>query len=206
MAVTEYAVLQLKKGFDRGELEQVLVRVRQRQDEWMRRHQPDGLEPGQGSLSTMSLGRDADHGCCSMLITAPWDSPQAHADWIDTETNQACNDELAGFVESVKLFHLEAAGGRVQLRGPFFPGLIFSVFQLSVSSHGRPALAEAYRALEKDRVGEDDHLWAGWRVEPNGEADETLMVFWGSKSGPQKLKHLMDSCDGKKQSWFRHVE
>ncbi|PFH61161.1 hypothetical protein XA68_18044 [Ophiocordyceps unilateralis] len=196
MPVTEFALLRLQSGFDKDKLLQVLARCRDRQDEWMRHQQPQSFD---GSLSTMYLGRIDD--AWLVLITAPWDSPEAHADWICTEANRACNEDLDGFVDSVDLVHLESVGTRAQLRGPFLSGRTFSVLQYYVSSGGRDALVEAYRSLEENQ----DELWAGLRVERNGEADETLVVFTGGKVELGKPQHLIQSSDDIKVGVFRHV-
>ncbi|RDA87569.1 hypothetical protein CP532_3971 [Ophiocordyceps camponoti-leonardi (nom. inval.)] len=204
MTVTEFALLQLEKGYDEEKLRQALARCRQRQDKWARLVIRSGSDDDDGSLSSMYLGLFDTSP--TLLITAPWDSPEAHADWIRTEENQACNQELAEFVQSVELCHLEPTGReKAQLRGPFQPrGVPFSVHQLSVPDDRRDALAEACRALEETKEASTrDVMWAGWRLER--DHGQSLVVFFTDDVGEEQQRSLIGSCQEAKHGRFRYV-
>ncbi|RDA93060.1 hypothetical protein CP533_0683 [Ophiocordyceps camponoti-saundersi (nom. inval.)] len=204
MAVTEFALLQLQPGYDEEKLRQLLARCRHRQDEWAQ------LGDENDSLSSMYLGHFDQSP--TLLITAPWDSPEAHADWIRTEPNQACNRELAEFVRSVNLCHLEPVGRRArQLRGPFRPqGTTFNVHLFSVPDDRREALTKAYLALEEEEDKKEnndatqDDLWAGWRLEPDHH-HQSLVVFWADNFDEERQRRLIESCDGVQHGRFRYV-
>ncbi|RCI11324.1 hypothetical protein L249_7620 [Ophiocordyceps polyrhachis-furcata BCC 54312] len=201
MTVTEFAVLKLQDNLDDQRLQEVLIRCSQRQRGWAQ------LNQGNSDIfSNIYLGHVKTSP--AVIITAPWDSPEAHAEWIRTDENQACNRELAEFVRSVELCHLEPpAGGRQKaLRGPFRPlGVPFGVHQLSVPSHRRHGVDEAYRALQAD-LSCDDDMWAGWRVEEGDDGHhQSLVVFWSDDVGEEQQQRLIGTCQVAQHGSFRCV-
>ncbi|UNI18492.1 hypothetical protein JDV02_004758 [Purpureocillium takamizusanense] len=110
MPVTELAILKLRGGHDQLEFLETLMEVQELQDEWIHENKPCHLEPN-ANLSSMYV-EEADPP--SLLITAPWDSPEAHGEWIQSRENQDCNGKLSQYIrpgcDSVLMFHMDAAG------------------------------------------------------------------------------------------------
>ena len=194
MPVTELAILKLRGGHDQLEFLEALMEVQELQDEWIHENKPCHLEPNT-NLSSMYI-EEADPP--SLLITAPWDSPEAHGEWIQSRENQDCNGKLSQYIrpgcDSVLMFHMDAAGGaRKQMRRPFENQRSFNVCRLSVDPAKRDALQKAYRHLEEQsRVepGAEPKVWGGWRIEKSGE-NEDLVVFWSDEVPHDRLKPLM---------------
>lgn len=204
MPVTEFAILRLRHGHHRPGLLDTLARCQQLQDGWMRCNQPGSLDPGV-SISAMSLEQPGpDNGSApSLLITAPWDSIQAHAQWLRCDENRACNDQLSEYLvsggDSVLLFHMEPAGTRAQVRRGFVSQGDFNVCRIPVdSARQRDALREAYRALDEAMHPE---VWAGWRL----ETDHDFVLFWTDNVSHERLRRIMSLSDAKFHYRFQRV-
>ncbi|PHH86556.1 hypothetical protein CDD83_10065 [Cordyceps sp. RAO-2017] len=218
MPVTEFAVLKLRGGHDRLELLEALMQCQELQDEWMHQNQPCSVESNV-NFSSMYFERpepepepdEADEADApALLITAPWDSPEAHGDWIQSRENQTCNGKLSEYIEpgcdSVLLFHVEPAGRRAQIRGAFLSKGTFHICNMTVAPGRRKPLQEAYQSLEDavaDR-GMRHELWAGWRIEKSGDKEE-FVIFWSDSVLGDRLRHLMSFADTKVHRRFKHV-
>ncbi|KAM4066502.1 hypothetical protein HRG_000599 [Hirsutella rhossiliensis] len=211
MPVTEFAILSLRRGHDQLELLETLMQCQELQDEWMHRNQPCSVEPNVNFSSMYFERPDPDHAPApSLLITAPWESAEAHGEWIQCRENQACNGKLSEYLvpgcDSVLLFHMEPAGTQTQIRRAFFSQGTFNVCRISIDSSQRDPLQQAYRSLEDDLVGRGvyDEVWAGWKLETSGDAHD-FVVFWSDNVPSERLRHLMSFSDNKVHHRFRHV-
>ncbi|KJZ70238.1 hypothetical protein HIM_10386 [Hirsutella minnesotensis 3608] len=211
MPVTEFAILQLRGGHDELELLETLMQCRELQDEWMQQNQPCSIQDDVNFSSMYFERPHSDQGAPStLLITAPWESPEAHGEWIQCADNAKCNGQLSTYVvpgcDSVLLFHMEPAGRNPQIRKAFFSKNAFNVSRISVDSSLRASLHEAYQSLENEMVtlGVDDELWAGWRIETS-DGTEDLVLFWSDNVESERLQHLMSLSDRKIHHRFKHV-
>lgn len=208
MPVTELAILRLRGGHDHLELLEALMDCQELQDEWTHDNQPCNLRPDT-NLSSMYLD-EADPP--SLLITAPWDSPEAHGEWIQSRENQDCNGKLSQYLrpgcDSTLLFHLTAAGSRPQMRTAFESQRSFNVCRLTVRPADRDALQKAYRELEeasRDRHGEPK-VWGGWNMEKTADGDaQDLVVFWSDQVPEERLEPLMRLSDNVLRRRFTHL-
>lgn len=211
MPVTEFAILGLQQGHDEPRLVETLAQCQQLQDEWMHRNQPGSVESNV-NFSSMYLERpNPEHGPApSLLITAPWESAEAHGQWLQCKENQTCNDRLSDYIapggDSVLLFHMEPAGTRAQIRGDLFSRGTFNVCRISIDVDQRDAMQQAYRSLEHEMSGRgvQDEVWAGWRLETLSDAHH-FVVFWTDDVRSEHLRHLMSFSDTKHHHRFRRV-
>ncbi|TWU70623.1 hypothetical protein ED733_000852 [Metarhizium rileyi] len=207
MPVTEFAVICLRRGgFDELDFLEALMEVQEIQDSWARLNHPYNLEPND-NLSSMHIEHSDPP---SLLVTAPWDSPEAHGEWIQSSENQTCNAKLSRFIKpgcgSVLLLHLSPAGKDQQLRRAFLNRESFSVVRIAVGSGEKEELQKAYDERERE-VGlmeGDQKLWAGWKMETSDGTDE-LVVFWTDELGDDGVQTLIALGDKIEQRRFRHV-
>ena len=195
MPVTELALLELRGGHDHLEFLEALMECQELQDEWTHSNQPCNLR-SDTNLSSMYI-EETDPP--SLLITAPWDSPEAHAQWTQSRENQDCSGKLSQYLrpgcDSVLLFHMTAAGSPAQLRSAFESQRSFNLCRLAVDPVNHDALQKAYRELEdacRDRYPAEPKVWAGWRIEKATQAgDDELIVFWSDQVPEERLKPLL---------------
>ncbi|KAK8927002.1 hypothetical protein H634G_02027 [Metarhizium anisopliae BRIP 53293] len=208
MPVTEFAIICLRSGgFDELDFLEALMEVQEIQDSWTRVNHPYNLEPN-SNLSSMYIEHSDPP---SLLITAPWDSPEDHGEWIRSTDNQMCNAKLAHYIKpgcsSALLQHLSPAGKDEQLRRAFLNKDSFSVARITVEPGvKRDKLQEAYEREERDvdLMEGDQKLWAGWRMEKR-HGNEELVVFWTDEVPEGTVQKLIALGDGSEQRRFRHV-
>jgi len=209
MPVTEFAIIKLRSDYDALELLDTLMECQETQDGWVHINQPHNLEPGVNLSSMYTEAVDPS----SLLITAPWDSPEAHLEWLRSGDNQRVNGSLTQFIApgcgSVLLLHLEPAGKRPQMREAFVhkddrDG--FDVCRITVKDDQRKALQSKYQALEDElsKEGLEKSIWAGWRIE-KVDGEEDLIIFWGDDIPRDRLKGLLSLSDKKDHRRFKHV-
>lgn len=189
MAVTEFALIPLKPGYDKHALHEALLGVVQIQDTWVTKHQPSNLRPGcHASVFYVDRNRLPSPLC----ITAAWPSPDGHWDWCKSEGNKECNDALTEFNnanESMMLFHMIPAVGDGQLQDADLQGDI-NVHRLSVPGDSKEELQMTYVNLLQE-IGETSKLWAGWRIEESGPDTEELVLFSTDAVTEQQLQPLL---------------
>ncbi|KAL7795348.1 hypothetical protein V8C37DRAFT_39753 [Trichoderma ceciliae] len=209
MPVTEFALLKLKGNCDALEFLETLMECQELQDNWVRQNQPCNLNPGTNLSSMYTDATDQS----TLLITAPWDSPEAHGEWIQSLENRTANGSLSGFCapgcNSVLLFHMDPAGARPQMREAFQhkdSNDIFDVCRLTVKDDQREALQRKYQTLENEltKEGLEKSIWAGWRIE-KAEGEEDLIVFWTADVPRKRLEGLASLALKKDHRRFRHV-
>ncbi|KAK5993857.1 hypothetical protein PT974_07294 [Cladobotryum mycophilum] len=209
MPVTEFATMKLRSGYDALEFLEALMEVQEIQDAWTRQNQPHNLDAGD-NLSSMYT---EDTNPTTLLITAPWDSPQGHHEWIQTGDNQRANARLSQFIvpgcSSVLLFHMESAGKRPQMRTAFVhkdSNDGFDICRITVKADQRKLLQSKYQDLEDElrECGLEQSIWAGWRIETSGD-DEDLVVFWSNDVPAERLEDLLSMSDKKDHRRFKHV-
>ncbi|UKZ46172.1 hypothetical protein TrVGV298_000371 [Trichoderma virens] len=193
MPVTEFAIIKLKPNCDALELLETLMECQEIQDSWICRNQPCNLEPGTNLSSMYTDATDQS----TLLITAPWDSPEAHREWIQSLENRMASGSLTEFsapgCNSVMLFHMDPAGARPQMR---------EAFQHKDTN-------DVFDALENElrEQGLEKSIWAGWRIEKAaGEEDkEDLIVFWTGDVPRKRLEGLASLALKKDHCRFRHI-
>ncbi|KND91975.1 hypothetical protein TOPH_03492 [Tolypocladium ophioglossoides CBS 100239] len=146
----------------------------------------------------------------SLLITAPWDSPEAHREWIRCSENQACNEKLSEYIapgcNSVILFHMDPAGRQPEMQTSFAPKGSFNVCSITVNAGQRGSLQRAYQELEDGFLsqGGGQKVWAGWGIKKSGDAAD--FVVFGSDDVPDEHLHsLMSFSDDTDHHRFKHV-
>ncbi|OAQ65150.1 hypothetical protein VFPPC_14006 [Pochonia chlamydosporia 170] len=206
MPVTEFASICLRPSFDELDFLEALMEVQEIQDSWTRINHPCNLAPNT-NLSSMYIEHSDPP---SLLITAPWHSPDAHGEWIQTSENQTCNAKLSHFIQpgcdAVLLIHLSPAGKEQQLRRAFLNKESFNVVRITVAPEKKGKLQEAY-IKEEDRVAAlegDQKLWAGWRIEKQ-HGEEELVVFWTDEVVEEEVWALTELGDKTERRRFRHV-
>ncbi|KAK2595038.1 hypothetical protein QQS21_007228 [Conoideocrella luteorostrata] len=206
MPVTEFAIISLRSGYDELDFLETLMQCQEIQDAWTRAHHPYNLEPNT-NLSSMYIERSDPP---SLLISAPWDSIEAHGEWIQTSENQACNAKISGFIkpgcEAVLLRHLNPAGKELQLRKAFLEKDSFNVARITAGEGKKEKLQEMYEELESGQAVKeaDQRLWAGWRIEEL-DGREELVVFWTDEVPDEKVRMLMEMGDETERKRFTHV-
>lgn len=208
MSVTELALIELRSGYDELGFLELLMESQEVQDEWSRQYQPHVLaNKPYNILSTFCIQKsDPPY----LLITAPWDSPEAHRDWIKTKENQTVFARLSEYIapgcNSTLLFHMTPAGKETDVRADLFARDKFSVCKVSVSCDKRQAVQTKYESIE-DRVRETDpekRIWAGWRIERCDDHTEDLIVFWSQAVPGDLVQELLDMSE--KTSEIRQFE
>jgi hypothetical protein len=220
MPVTEFALLQLRPEYDERDLVRVAAHCQAVQDDWMRQHQPHTMHAhALDNLSSMYLDQEEEarappHHHRRLLITAPWESPDAHREWIASPENQAVFAKLAGFLEpgpeGVLFFHMHHAGvgedeqpqqqqqQQQELHDVFAGVKNVNVCRMTVPPGARDSVDSAYRALraEAGQGSAGPSIWAGWRIETEGGQDD-LVVFWSDGVGEDQLTSLLAMSDHK---------
>lgn len=209
MPVTEFALIKLRGNYDGLEFLETLMECQEIQDNWARKHQAHNLNPGANLSSMYTDATDQS----TLLITAPWDSPEGHGEWIQSAENSMANGSLSEFTapgcDSVLLFHMEPAGQRAQMREAFKhkdSNDTFDVCRITVKDDHRKALQYEYQTLENElrKEGLGNSIWAGWRIEKT-EGEEDLVVFWASDVPMKRLEGLKSLALKKDHRRFRHI-
>ncbi|KHN94960.1 uncharacterized protein MAM_07187 [Metarhizium album ARSEF 1941] len=208
MPVTEFAIIRLRRGgFDELDFLEALMEVQEVQDSWAQVNHPRSLSPD-SSMSSMYIEQSDPP---SLLVTASWDSPEEHGEWIRSPDNQVCNAKLSHYIKpgcgSVRLLHLRPAGRDDQLRGAFLDKEAFNVVRITVEpGRKRDKLQEAYEMGERNAYLMDDEqkLWAGWSIEKL-HGHEELVVFWTDRLADDGVRKLIALGDRSEQRRFRHV-
>ncbi|KAI9149520.1 hypothetical protein HJFPF1_11573 [Paramyrothecium foliicola] len=209
MTVTEFALIRLREGYDSLELLETLMQCQELQDEWMHQHQPHTFHNSHGeNLSSMYIQKEDSP---YLLITALWDSPEAHREWIKSKDNQDGFARLSSFIapgcSSVLLFHVDTAGEPTQLRGEFLSREQFHVYRLLNKPDKREELSNKYRALEGSvhEASPEQLLWGGWRIEKRCDDEEELVVFRCKNVPDDRMQELLSISDQVEEYNFKHV-
>ncbi|CEI69419.1 hypothetical protein FVEN_g6944 [Fusarium venenatum] len=180
--VTEVAFLQLSVDHNPEELRDILLRTQHIQAQWISQHQPKLLEgKPYGHTTEVWIG---EHERPYLLLTAPWESVDAHNQWIQSQENMSLMQELKGFIsqnrDSVVLYHLTPAGGNNDFRGDILARGPVKLWKISVKPEFKAKLEEEYRIIETQSSTEpNQRMWAGWRVEKEGPEDMVILASPG---------------------------
>ncbi|CAM1507909.1 Fc.00g047570.m01.CDS01 [Cosmosporella sp. VM-42] len=207
MGVTEFALIKLRKGYDELDFLELLMQCQEIQDEWSRQHHPHVLSNKPYTfLSTFCIQKcDPPY----LLITAPWDSPETHREWIQSNENQSAFAKLSECIDpgcdSVLLFHMNPAGKQEDVRTDLFAKEEFNVCRVSVSAGKRKAAQEKYQSIEHQvramRCG--TRIWGGWRIEKDQDIED-LIVFWNQGVPGELMQGLLSMSE--KESEIRHFQ
>ncbi|KAL6902474.1 hypothetical protein GGI43DRAFT_340885 [Trichoderma evansii] len=209
MPVTEFALIKLRGKYDALEFLETLMECQEIQDNWVRKNQAYNLNPDANVSSMYTDATDQS----TLLITAPWESPEAHGEWIQSAENRMANGSLSEFsapgCDSVLLFHMEPAGARPQMREAFKhkdSNDTFDVCRITVKGDQREALQREYQTLEDElrKEGLEKSIWAGWRIE-TFDGEEDLVVFWAGDVPKKRLEGLASLALKKDHRRFRHI-
>ncbi|KAH7318226.1 hypothetical protein B0I35DRAFT_478752 [Stachybotrys elegans] len=202
MPCTEFALLQLKSGYDELEFLEVLVQGLEVQDRWVRLNQPQAFcSTVTPNVSTMYIQRSDP---AYVLLTAPWDSPEAHHEWIQSSDNQLVFGKMSGFLapgpEATLLFHMNAVGETQYVCEEFAGEKRVNICRMSVDPARKKEVEDRYRGIEAEilrKYGSKPRIWGGWRIET---ADgEEFVVFWSDKVGEAELQELFSQCEIKER-------
>lgn len=200
MVVNEFALIQLKPDLDSAEFERLVHESAEVQDQWVREHQPHIFEgKPYETLSTFWVQREPDS--LTLVITAPWDSPEAHHAWIQSQDNIDIFGKLAAYITgesgSAIVFHMDSAGEEVEARGDLYaPAKSVKLCRLSVKPSQQEEVQEKYRALEAQAKEADpeSRVWGGWRIEKDDDATD-LNIFWNNGVLDDSLDDLLNLPD-----------
>ncbi|KAF5674184.1 hypothetical protein FHETE_3017 [Fusarium heterosporum] len=175
--VVENALLQLKPGYNAQKLHAILKKSQQIQAQWIREHQPKLLE-GKPYDHTTDFWI-YEHKSPYLFLTAPWESADAHKEWIKSQENTLLMQELMDFIEqdtdAVVLYHLCPAG-KNEFRGDMLAKWPINVWNITVKPEEKEILEKEYRLIETNSSTEPgQRMWAGWRIE-KGEAEELIII------------------------------
>ncbi|KAJ4316190.1 hypothetical protein N0V84_007972 [Fusarium piperis] len=179
MTVNEFALIQLKSGYDEDKFLKLLKASQDDQARWIREHQPHLLEGKPYTYPSNFYLQKSNPPY--LVITAPWDSPEGHGEWIQSDVNKSAMGGLLEYIaegpEGVVLFHMKAAGSEDEVRGDLLVQGSFSIWRISVDSDHKKELQAQYRNIEQyvDNTSPNQRVWGGWKVE-EGEKEE-LVVF-----------------------------
>jgi quinol monooxygenase YgiN len=181
----------------------------------MNQNQPHmvAVHKAEGGQTLSSMYVQADGDGPYLLITAPWESPEAHGQWIQSPENQRVFAQLSTFIEpgthSVLLFHMEAAGRlHSQLRGEYLLREQFHVYRLILTEPGkREELGRKFREAEEavHAKNRDQILWGGWRVEGPGDQADELVVFRCKDVPEEQMNGLLGMAAQTKEYNFKYV-
>ncbi|RGP76367.1 hypothetical protein FLONG3_5251 [Fusarium longipes] len=180
--VTEIAFLQLSVDHDTEALRDILKRTQKIQAQWIRQHQPRLLEgKPYGHTTEVWIGQ---HEKPYLLLAAPWESVDAHNQWIQSQENISLMQELQGFLsqdkDSVVLYHLAPADGSNDFRGDILARGPVKVWKISVKPSWKAALETEYRTIQTQSSTEpNQRMWAGWRVEKGNTKDMVILASSG---------------------------
>ncbi|KEY68030.1 hypothetical protein S7711_06943 [Stachybotrys chartarum IBT 7711] len=208
MPITEYALMQLRDGYDELDFLEVVMQCHEAQDDWVRLNQPHTMHTSSmANLSTIYIDKSHPR---HLLITAPWDSPEAHGEWIKSKDNQHAFANLARFLapgpHSTVLFHLEHIGTHQQLQDEFDGESHVNVCRMTVKPGQKQEVEKVYRTLQEDvyKKNTRPRIWAGWRIETCGD-EEDIVIFWSNKVAEEQLTDLLalsDQKDRRSVSWI----
>lgn len=204
MPVVEFALIKLNPDFDQNAFTSLVKECQRVQTKWSHENQPHILAgKPYDNLSNFYYSTSQDP---SLLITAPWDSPAGHADWLYSEENQVGYTEVTKYIDespgAVVLFHMEPAGEKSDLGGDLFAQQPFSVCRVPVKDDQKEAVQDKYRSIES-QVGENGRIWAGWRIEKEVDSEE-LVVFWTQGVSEGQLSDLVGAADAQR-SQFKSI-
>jgi hypothetical protein len=209
MTVTEFALIKLQPDHDELELYELVMELLEVQDTWVRSHLPHLLSNDtKRNLSNLYVAKsDPPY----LLITAQWDSPEAHHKWIESEENKTGFAKLQRFFapadDPLVLFHMTPAG-RGKRHPPSFVGhACFNVTRLFVPVDEKEVVQTKYRKIE-DTLRDlkvEEKIWGGWRIEKSGDEEE-LVVFTSHTTCPlQQAVAKMGQSLRKESYSFHHI-
>lgn len=209
MTVTEFALIRLRLAYDELDFLEALMQCQEVQDEWVRCNRQHCIGKGV-NVSNMFIDKSDPP---SLLITAPWNSPEEHGKWIQSTENQNVFGQLSKYIapgcNSTMLVHLDSAGRQQELSEDFLTQEAFNVSIVEASPGQKDLLQSAYEKLEKDllALGSKQRIWAGWRIEKMDDSEaDALIVFWNNKLVPEdRLSELASVSTSTKLRRFKHV-
>jgi hypothetical protein len=208
MGVTEFALLRLRKdGHDDPDLLETLCQTNEIQDQWIDQHQPHLREQDDNQSQFYLQEADSEP---YLLITAPWDSPEGHKEWIQSKENQEAMVSLIGpflVAGDMDLFHMEPAvrDQKMSLKN-VTTSASFNVARLSIHPGSRQAVQTEFQRLEDDLVKTytKRQIWAGWRIE-GAEKLETLVVFWNPAAQSEEIHYFLRKYGQHETRTFRSI-
>lgn len=220
MPVTEFALFTLRDGYDAVELLETIIECQEIQDDWVRAHHPNECaKKASVSRMYTDVTEPARHRIAitapwqSPAAHLAWvDTPANKAvmakfaaflpdDAIPDHRAVDIRDPAPGAAENrgFLFFHMEAAAAaaadcrRAHLHEAFSPREPLVVTRLAAEGAARREQLQArYTELEKALVAETprDRVWAGWRIEKEGDGQEELVVFRSAEVHADKLAPL----------------
>ncbi|KAF4120704.1 hypothetical protein GMORB2_2708 [Geosmithia morbida] len=199
MPVVECAVIKLRQGFNELDLYEQLMEGLDAQDDWVRCHQPHLLRGkryqhkvrhDQENLSSLYMTHTDP---AYLLVTAPWDSPETHGEWLKSDENKTT---FSGFYEchlspdadAVSVCHVVPSGtattprsSSCSSRPPTFKKA-FHVEKRLVDRADKDAAQRVLEELIAAAKEAGDQVWAGWTVKDSSGAEhdeeiEELIIF-----------------------------
>ena len=188
MPVTEFALMHLAGGPLDSSTRQLFEECQNIQDGWALKQNPREAPTSRLARGVGMLQQVEDPS--AILITARWDSPEAHWDWIGTEENKGIMEKMGPLIvaegeKKMLLFHVDPvvlpevddeSAASSPLSSP-----ILSIYRYSVKPTDKKLVAakfdEVSNVLRKSDGKYD--FKSGWRIEKQDEGTEELLVFHG---------------------------
>lgn len=205
MMTIEFALFKLKPVLDELEFYEDVMQALEVQDEWVKQHMPHRYRRKR-NLSSIYLAK-TDPTC--LLIVAPWDSPEAHQQWIDSEENRVASAKISPYVanddDALIFFHMDAAGAHADVPRSFDEMASFDVCRFLVKAPEKSAVQDRYRNLEDAlvRLNLGDQIWGGWKVAQSGNTEE-LVIMSSQQKIPLELAAQKSRLCGKSETQCFH--
>ncbi|KAK6220918.1 hypothetical protein LQW54_001838 [Pestalotiopsis sp. IQ-011] len=186
MTVTELAHFHTQTGDYPRELQQLASLAIKAQDKWC----AENLSKTTGYMSDGTVARGLGNPG-ALLLTAHWDSPEQHKQWIDSDVNKDIMPRLGEFLDMSKLlfYHVDDVAPFTCRPSPeshaFVPNTVI-VSRYFVPKARKRAFGAAMKEL-MSREGQDGKSIAtcAWRIE-KGEAME--------RDGIEELNVVVAGC------------
>jgi hypothetical protein len=182
MMTIEFALFKLQPELDELEFYEDVMQALEIQDEWVKQHMPHQWERNRNcdrNVSSIYLAK-TDPAC--LLIVAPWNSPEAHQQWIDSEEYQVAMAKIKPYIASdddaLIVFDMDAAGMHHDLPNSFDEMASFDVCRFVVDAPEKSAVQDRYRNLEDElaRRNLGDQIWGGWKIAQSGNREEFVVL------------------------------
>ena len=210
MTVIEFALIKLRSPVDELELYEDFMQLLEVQDEWIRRYKPHLLKANKNSNLSSLYTTKTDPPY--LLITAPWDSPESHQKWIESDENKAGFADLRRYIapgdDSMLLFHMKPAGQHKITPPSFMRHPCFDVDRIFLEPSDKDTVQAKYQkvadALQELKL--EDQIWGGWRIEKPEDTEELVVFSSHSKSPLEKAVQKIGLSHRTESYCFHHIE
>jgi heme-degrading monooxygenase HmoA len=185
MTVTEIAVLPLAGLELTTEFQAIVDQAQSIQDTWYSKHSPDkpASRRARGAGNFQQIENPSN-----ILITAQWESPEEHWQWIGSENNASAMGKIvphlhAEYATKVVLFHADAiifmdeAEGKTSLLDSPFISVSRTYVEAAMKQGFQDKFNEVKGILEE--YAAPNIVRGGWRIERESDDAEEFVLITG---------------------------